>query len=143
MAEPLPDAQLGQLMESVRKQDELVHGWTRTLVTVQGGVFAAVGALWTTGSVGIRVKAVTTAGLAIVGIVAVWTCALAATSDLAWRARYIRYVKVLAPQLFADQNPDPEKRGRQATLYVWLGWTLTAFWSSAIIMAAAKWWHLR
>jgi hypothetical protein len=136
------DTQLSQMMESVRKQDELVHGWTRTLVTVQGGLLTAVGVLWASSAVGVRVKTATTISLAVVAIVACWTCAFAAVSDLAWQGRYIRYVKTLEPTLFSDVSPDPEKPGRQAVLYKWLGWAMTAFWALAIVIAIAKWWRL-
>ncbi len=133
------DTQLSQMMKSIRKQDELVHGWTRTLVTVQGGLLTAVGLLWASSAVGVRVKTASTIALAIIAIVACWTCALAAVSDLAWQGRYIRYVKTLEPTLFSDVSPDPGKPGRQAGLYKWLGLAMSAFWALAVAIAIVKW----
>ena len=136
-----PDTKLGQLMESIRKQDDLVHSWTTTLVTVQGGIAVAVGFLWSAAPaiVGIRLKTAATCILAAIAIVACWSFVLAAISDLRWQGRYIRYVKALEPSLFHDVDPKPEKWGRQTKLYVGLGVTITMFWLLAIVVALLKW----
>ena len=136
-----PDTQLTQLMESVRKQDDLVHSWTTTLVTVEGGIVAAVGLLWGAAPavVGIRLKAIATFALAAIAIAACWTFVSAAISDLSWQGRYIKYVKAVEPSLFADVDPKPESWGRQAKLYAVLGAAISGFWVLAIIAAVVKW----
>jgi len=135
------DTQLAQLMESIRKQDDLVHSWTTTLVTVQGGIVAAVGLLWSAAPaiVGIRLRTAATCTLAVIAIVACWSFVSAAISDLAWQGRYIKYVKALEPALFADVDPKPDKWGWQAKLYAGLGGAMTAFWLLAIVAALVKW----
>jgi hypothetical protein len=138
-----PDTQLGQLMESIRKQDDLVHSWTTTLVTVQGGIVAAVGLLWSAAPaiVGVRLKTAVTCVLALIAIAACWCFVYAAIRDLAWQGRYIKYVKALEPSLFADVDPKPDKWGWQATLYAGLGTAMTVFWLLAIVAAVVKWWR--
>jgi len=139
----LDDTKLAQLMESVRKQDDLVHSWTTTLVAVEGGIVAAVGLLWgaAPGIVGIRIKAVATIALAVIALAACWAFVSATISDLTWQGRYINYVKAMEPSIFADVDPRPEKWGRQQRLYALLGVAMTAFWILTIVAAAVKWWR--
>lgn len=137
-----PDTQLVQLMESVRKQDELVHSLIGRLVTVEVAIVAAVGLVWgvATPTVGVGMKAFATFVLGVMGIVACWVFVLAAKSDLWWQGEYIRYIKAIEPSLFKDCKVKPDEWGFQAKLYMWLGFAMTAFWLGIMVAAILQLW---
>jgi hypothetical protein len=133
-----------QLMESMRKQNDLISRWTTTLITVEGGILAAVGIVWNASPAVAEtwLKTLVTFALSIVAIATCWACVLAAISDLQWQGRIILAVKNVEPSLFADISMKPKGWGRQAKLWALVGATMTGFWLLAIELAFVKWYRV-
>jgi len=108
-----PETQFTQLMESIRKQNDLVNNVTRTLVTVEGAIAAATGVIWSAPQalVGIGLKTLAISALGVIAIVACWAFVFAAISDLNWQGRFIGYKKALEPALFAEVKLEDDGRG--------------------------------
>jgi hypothetical protein len=84
---------LDQLMQQVRNEDELIHSWTRTLVTVQGGLLAGAGVLWNATGVGVHSKGLGSLLLTILAIAVARACAATIRSECRWQGQYISYVQ--------------------------------------------------
>ena len=86
---------LEQLMQQVRHEDELIHSWTRTLVTAQGGLLAGAGVLWSATGVGIHSKGLGSLLLTILAVAVARACAATIRSECRWQGQYISYVQAI------------------------------------------------
>jgi hypothetical protein len=130
------------VLRIVREQDDLVHGWARTLIVTQGAEAVALGAVWTRLAEDPILRTVAVLTIAAVGIITCWVCIAVAISDLQWQGRYIAYVRQLDPTgvLYPDkpnQRSDKYNRGVQATWFHRLRIVLTGAWLVSMVAVLA------
>lgn len=130
-----------QLMETSRKQDDLVHSWTKFYLTIQAGLAVALSFL-------VRLDPahgfVVNAGSMFVPLLGIATSHYLTNIILReqmWQGRYIAQIRRL-PQLpetyrepWVSDEPDPEKRSyigkqfgalRRAVIAGWMAWLVLA-----------------
>jgi hypothetical protein len=136
---PNPDKELAlsafeQLMEHVRKQDDLIHSWTKYYLSVQAALAVALsfliklqpakGILVSTGSVFIPLLGIVTS-ICLTNII---------LREQFWQGRYIAQIRKLPliPEIYrgewAPDEPDPELRGYIGKQFCWLRNSLVAGW---------------
>ncbi len=124
-----------QLMEHIRKQDDLIHSWTKYYLSIQAALAVALsflmklgpgdGILVNTGSVFIPLLGIVTS-IRLTNII---------LRESMWQGRYIAQIRRL-PELpetyredWAPANPDPKRRGYVAHQFWWLRNTLVVGWA--------------
>ena len=129
-----------QLMEQIRKQDELIHSWTATLVTTQGGLLTAAGFLWNASSIGIHTKGLGTLLLGCLAAVVTWTCTDSIRSECLWQGKYISYLKAVPGNdwIYTDVNPEPKVGGTIARGAERVASTIYGLWTVLAMAALVK-----
>ncbi len=119
-----------QLMQQIRKQDDLVHSWTKYFLSIQAGIAAALAFLIQMEAKGSGL--LITAGLLLLPCLGITTTVFLTRliiRDLKWQGRYILALRKLkgVPGIY-DFDPDPNRRGFQARQFLWLHWILIIGW---------------
>ena len=122
-----------ELIQCMRKQDDLVHRWMRLLFVVQSGIISVMGFLW------IKIDAqgdynlsyIIAMAFSIVAVTTLIICCEAAVSDLKWQGRFISYIQKSFKDkvIYADIIISPCKLGTQARLIRILEIVLIIFWT--------------
>ena len=119
-----------ELIESIRKQDDLVHSWTKTLLAVEGGCVAALAYILKGNGITGDLVFITIYGVIVVGAVGSWVCCQAIESDLKWQGQLITYVQKIdsTATMYKDVQITIGKRGKQANLFHFLNYLLMSLW---------------
>lgn len=148
-----------EILKISRSQDDLVHGWARTLMVTQGAEALALGVLWMQLAGQPLLQSGAAIAVVIAGILTCWVCIGAAISDLQWQGKYASYVREIDPTgvLFPDAKltegselPPPRlldrlktalgwrNLGNQAKRFYFLRIGLYSLWVSAAVVAIAN-----
>lgn len=136
---PGPDEQLirtvfEQLMEHVRKQDELVHSWTKYYLSVQAALAVALSFLIKLGPAeGILINT-GTVFIPLLGAVTTICLTNIILREQMWQGRYVAQIRKLPrmPETYREEwapaEPDPQRRGYIGQQFWWLRNVLVAAW---------------
>jgi hypothetical protein len=125
-----------QLLEQIRKQDDLVHSWTKYFLSIQSALAVALAFLINLQSSGdaLLVKAGLLL-LPVLGIATTWYLTNIIVRETQWQGRYITALRRLKgmPQIW-DRDPDPNKPGYIAGQFIRLRRVLVAIWIVVLIV---------
>jgi len=137
ISENMQGVAFGQLLEQIRKQDDLIHSWTKYYLSIQAGLAVALAFLIKVkgGESGLLMK-VGFLFLPILGIATTWCLTNIIVREHKWQGRYIIALRKLnkAPSVY-DIDPDPEKPGYIARQFLCLRWVLVIGWSVLFVIS--------
>jgi hypothetical protein len=126
-----------QLLEFIKKQDDLIHSWTKYFLTIQAGLAIALAFLlkMTTEKSDLLVK-VGSLFLPVLGIATTICLTNIIIHEHKWQGRYIKSLKNLPniPVIY-EIDPDPEKPGYIAKQFLWLRWVLIIGWAIIAVIS--------
>lgn len=128
-----------ELMQCMRKQDDLVHRWMRLLLLVQSGIISVMVFLYIqNGLQGDQwLSYIVAIAFSLIAIATIIICCEAAISDLKWQGRFISYIQRSFEDkvIYADIEISPCKLGTQARLIRILEIILIPFWGIIFIIS--------
>lgn len=132
-----------QLMEHVRKQDDLIHSWTKYHLSIQAGLAVALSFLMKLGPAEGIFGNAGGVFVPLLGIATSFCITNIILREQMWQGRYIAQIRKL-PQMpetyreaWAPSEPDPEKRSyigdqfwrlRNALIVGWAIWALLSLY---------------
>jgi hypothetical protein len=119
-----------QIMENIRKQDDLIHSWTKYYLSIQAGLAIALAFIlgFTAEKNGFLMK-VGSLFLPLLGIVTTVLLTRIIVREHKWQGRYICSLnKIKNLPVIYENAFDPEKPGYIAKQFLWIRWFLIAGW---------------
>lgn len=126
-----------QIMEHIRKQDDLVHSWTKFYLSIQAGMAIALAFLLNMTSN--EPKIIVKIGLLFIPLLGI-TSTICLTNIIVrehkWQGRYIQMLKNIPNiPIIYDISPDPKEPGYIAKQFLWFRWFLISGWLILAVMS--------
>lgn len=126
-----------QILEQIRKQDDLIHSWTKYFLSIQAGLAVALAFILrlTTETSDCLIK-VGSLFLPILGISTTVLLTRIIVREHKWQGRYIRSLNKLKnlPVIY-ENDPDPEQPGYIARQFLWIRWVLIIGWATIAVIS--------
>ncbi len=126
-----------QILEQIRKQDDLIHSWTKYYLSIQAGMAIALAfILRLTTERSILLIRVGSLFIPILGISTTVLLTRIIVREHKWQGRYIRSLNKLKdlPVIY-ENDPDPEQLGYIAKQFLWIRWVLIVGWATVAVIS--------
>lgn len=126
-----------QILEQIRKQDDLIHSWTKYYLSIQAGMAIALAfILRLTTERSILLIRVGSLFIPILGISTTVLLTRIIVREHKWQGRYIRSLNKLKdlPVIY-ENDPDPEQTGYIAKQFLWIRWVLIIGWATVAVIS--------
>ncbi len=126
-----------QILEHIRKQDDLIHSWTKYYLSIQAGLAIALAFILrlTTETSDCLIK-VGSLILPFLGIATAFYITRIIVREHKWQGRYICSLNKLRnlPVIY-ETDPDPEKPGYIARQFLQIRWVLIIGWAIVAVIS--------
>jgi len=126
-----------QILEQIRKQDDLIHSWTKYYLSIQAGMAIALAfILRLTTERSILLIRVGSLFIPILGISTTVLLTRIIVREHKWQGRYIRSLNKLKdlPVIY-ENDPDTEQPGYIAKQFLWIRWVLIIGWATVAVIS--------
>ena len=126
-----------QILEQIRKQDDLIHSWTKYYLSIQAGMAIALAFILrlTTERSSLLIRV----GSLLIPILGISTTVLLTriiVREHKWQGRFIRSLnKIKDLPVIYENDPDPEQPGYIAKQFLWIRWVLIIGWATVAIIS--------
>jgi len=126
-----------QILELIRKQDDLIHSWTKYYLSIQAGMAIALAFILrlTTERSSLLIRV----GSLLIPILGISTTVLLTriiVREHKWQGRFIRSLnKIKDLPVIYENDPDPEQPGYIAKQFLWIRWVLIIGWATVAIIS--------
>ncbi|MBA7567672.1 hypothetical protein ES708_09387 [subsurface metagenome] len=138
ITENMQEIAFSQLLEQIRKQDDLIHSWTKYYLSIQAGLAVALAfVLKLNGNENDILMKVGLLFFPILGIATAWCLTNIIVREHKWQGSYIKAIRKLnKTPIVYESEPDPQEHGFIARQFILLRRILVFVWTILFIIFA-------